>query len=104
AEDGIRVFHVTGVQTCALPIYGACAGLDGDVDDGALGQRAVVRLLVAAHGEAEDEAATLVLAQHGGGLPGGAGPELARALAVGRSEERRGGRAGGWRRRRSHRR
>src|SRR5690606_40213377 len=22
AEDGIRVFHVTGVQTCALPIYG----------------------------------------------------------------------------------
>src|SRR5690606_40667823 len=20
-EDGIRVFHVTGVQTCALPIY-----------------------------------------------------------------------------------
>src|SRR5690606_40780199 len=25
AEDGIRVFHVTGVQTCALPIY-ALAG------------------------------------------------------------------------------
>src|SRR5690606_40174972 len=23
AEDGIRVFHVTGVQTCALPILGA---------------------------------------------------------------------------------
>src|SRR5690606_39752955 len=22
AEDGIRYFHVTGVQTCALPIYG----------------------------------------------------------------------------------
>src|SRR5690606_39662904 len=22
AEDGIRVFHVTGVQTCALPISG----------------------------------------------------------------------------------
>src|SRR5690606_40612938 len=21
AEDGIRCFHVTGVQTCALPIY-----------------------------------------------------------------------------------
>src|SRR5690606_39819741 len=26
AEDGIRDFHVTGVQTCALPIYGL-AGL-----------------------------------------------------------------------------
>src|SRR5690606_40823670 len=24
AEDGIRDFHVTGVQTCALPIYGRC--------------------------------------------------------------------------------
>src|SRR5690606_40247337 len=25
AEDGIRGFHVTGVQTCALPIYGRIA-------------------------------------------------------------------------------
>src|SRR5690606_41096557 len=24
AEDGIRDFHVTGVQTCALPIYRGC--------------------------------------------------------------------------------
>src|SRR5690606_39856439 len=24
AEDGIRDFHVTGVQTCALPIFGDC--------------------------------------------------------------------------------
>src|SRR5436309_7806739 len=23
AEDGIRIFHVTGVQTCALPIWAA---------------------------------------------------------------------------------
>src|SRR5690606_40868309 len=32
AEDGIRDFHVTGVQTCALPIF----GVDGDasVDEG----------------------------------------------------------------------
>src|SRR5690606_8259360 len=27
AEDGIRAFHVTGVQTCALPIFGV--HLDG---------------------------------------------------------------------------
>src|SRR5690606_40600540 len=27
AEDGIRVFHVTGVQTCALPIFDLRAGL-----------------------------------------------------------------------------
>src|SRR5690606_40784235 len=24
AEDGIRYFHVTGVQTCALPIFALC--------------------------------------------------------------------------------
>src|SRR5690606_39589275 len=32
AEDGIRDFHVTGVQTCALPIFAAVAeagSLDG---------------------------------------------------------------------------
>src|SRR5690606_29960021 len=27
AEDGIRDFHVTGVQTCALPIYGSMENL-----------------------------------------------------------------------------
>src|SRR5690606_40122604 len=27
AEDGIRDFHVTGVQTCALPIYSAAITL-----------------------------------------------------------------------------
>src|SRR5690606_40772631 len=33
AEDGIRDFHVTGVQTCALPIYsGGSTG--GSVVDG----------------------------------------------------------------------
>src|SRR5690606_40554006 len=33
AEDGIRDFHVTGVQTCALPIYDGPAdtGIEGDV-------------------------------------------------------------------------
>src|SRR5690606_41028967 len=35
AEDGIRDFHVTGVQTCALPIcrvpdYGGCAAASCD--------------------------------------------------------------------------
>src|SRR5690606_5221337 len=27
AEDGIRDFHVTGVQTCALPIFAPCCWL-----------------------------------------------------------------------------
>src|SRR5438874_9079362 len=30
AEDGIRDLYVTGVQTCALPIYAA----DGDAEEG----------------------------------------------------------------------
>src|SRR5690606_39557014 len=30
-EDGIRDFHVTGVQTCALPIYGNGAYDQGDL-------------------------------------------------------------------------
>src|SRR5690606_22696853 len=29
AEDGIRDFHVTGVQTCALPIFGQCLAWGG---------------------------------------------------------------------------
>src|SRR5690606_40017228 len=43
AEDGIRDFHVTGVQTCALPIYalrkGHLAGyaVSGDILPGRIG-------------------------------------------------------------------
>src|SRR5690606_41188679 len=31
AEDGIRDFHVTGVQTCALPIYLPCVAMVADM-------------------------------------------------------------------------
>src|SRR5207302_8018581 len=34
AEDGIRYFHVTGVQTCALPISSVSAKKAGVDDDG----------------------------------------------------------------------
>src|SRR5690606_40991969 len=34
AEDGIRDFHVTGVQTCALPILIACSSREDPVRDG----------------------------------------------------------------------
>src|SRR5215475_249897 len=30
AEDGIRDFHVTGVQTCALPIFKKHGGIDAE--------------------------------------------------------------------------
>src|SRR5690606_39691457 len=32
AEDGIRDFHVTGVQTCALPIFFEAYGFEKDMD------------------------------------------------------------------------
>src|SRR5690606_41185961 len=43
AEDGIRYFHVTGVQTCALPISGGAGGSGGvgfDDDDGGIAENA----------------------------------------------------------------
>src|SRR5690606_40594259 len=40
AEDGIRAFHVTGVQTCALPIFFGIEALEayqaGDLDSAAI--------------------------------------------------------------------
>src|SRR5690606_40807328 len=35
-EDGIRDFHVTGVQTCALPIFHHPGELPGEVADAGL--------------------------------------------------------------------
>src|SRR6266581_6780376 len=46
AEDGIRDGRVTGVQTCALPIYRAVAETAVDNrDTGAAGPRAVWRIV-----------------------------------------------------------
>src|SRR5256885_11067364 len=42
AEDGIRDYKVTGVQTCALPIYGGGAQLGSDHQLDGLGQQVVV--------------------------------------------------------------
>src|SRR6266511_302991 len=46
AEDGIRDFHVTGVQTCALPIsgrwYDSCPGIFGRPDDPAAQESAEI--------------------------------------------------------------
>src|SRR5690606_4827069 len=38
-EDGIRDFHVTGVQTCALPIFHASFGVREDSQRGDLGSQ-----------------------------------------------------------------
>src|SRR5690606_40152894 len=88
AEDGIRDFHVTGVQTCALPISGA-GGLGGrpgrspvELVGGAVRRRGLGRDGGRRHRDGTPRSAR---ARRGGvasaGLP--------------RSEERRGGE--GWR-------
>src|SRR5690606_41160226 len=85
AEDGIRDFHVTGVQTCALPIWG-----DGDE---ALER---VAALGEAVGELEGDLAA-VGAQAGAlplahaAVPGVAAADADEGERAGRSEERRVG-------------
>src|SRR5207245_5438988 len=93
ADDGIRDATVTGVQTCALPIYPPRAG-ELAVDDGRmrqvadeLGDRPVDR------GQKLEE-----VAERGNGVVGGqeAREDVAAADCAGeRSEERRGGKGGG---------
>src|SRR5690606_27748187 len=60
AEDGIRDFHVTGVQTCALPISAfGLAGIDritstGDGDEVAYWNRYVAVTQMGGHGTSVD--------------------------------------------------
>src|SRR5690606_39464098 len=44
AEDGIRDFHVTGVQTCALPISGSVDGGGLELDFGGDGGPRTLRI------------------------------------------------------------
>src|SRR5690606_41085119 len=67
AEDGIRDFHVTGVQTCALPILRARL------------QRQLQRLVVHAKGEC-----------HVLSLVGGSRGLLARKVGAARSKQKQG--------------
>src|SRR5256885_9775618 len=79
AEDGIRDYKVTGVQTCALPIY---VGVD----------RHVVVDEVACHGASSPRIADHVLLEGHPDRPHHAADQLAaRGLRVDRSEERRVG-------------
>src|SRR5205823_10514151 len=92
AEDGIRDKLVTGVQTCALPIFPALVIEQVGVDRGV--ERGVVEL------EREVVASLLGAARPGGAdldpacVDAVAGRVL--AGAVGRSEERRVGKGGRW--------
>src|SRR5690606_40944492 len=83
AEDGIRDFHVTGVQTCALPISRVKRS---DADD--------AEFLAASYGLTPDEWQRLVLEDWLAVRPDGRWASLKCGLAVprqNRSEERRVG-------------
>src|SRR5205807_5030712 len=65
----IRGYKVTGVQTCALPIYTSCGAVKGAIDDAKLGNLtgllAKIRPAVAASGpgSSKDEAYATKVAQ-----------------------------------------
>src|SRR5436309_11903324 len=44
AEDGIRDFHVTGVQTCALPIYAGSVVCPGQYSENSFMVNSLARL------------------------------------------------------------
>src|SRR5439155_16937267 len=92
AEDGVRDGHVTGVQTCALPIFAAGGGIVATIADARIGSRNGAPAMRFANA-----------AQNGGG---GARPASETAIprdvpgssCQARSEERRVGKEGrtGW--------
>src|SRR5690606_40917841 len=98
-EDGIRAFHVTGVQTCALPI--------SDPPSRQAQERATQRAVRAGRGEGKGwlRSSARRLACRGyrravalyrpARKPAG---RALRAKLPARSEERRGGEGGRWRR------
>src|SRR5690606_40469011 len=85
AEDGIRDFHVTGVQTCALPIFAEAMGTDQMLRGAALvGHQVLV------------PSARVALGESGGSDGAVAAPDAGSVQftvtdANGRSEERRVG-------------
>src|SRR5690606_40169299 len=97
--DGIRDFHVTGVQTCALPISALREmGLSaGEVDIRSRGLEAVLRTLRDAQIDVVD-AARLVDSRNAAALITLAeGVDEWKAMTEERSEERRVGKGGGGR-------
>src|SRR5690606_40767759 len=78
AEDGIRDFHVTGVQTCALPIFMMALSMS------------VVAAMIGARGLGSIVIQALNTVQIGKGFEGGLAIVIM-AVILDRSEERRVG-------------
>src|SRR5207253_7866253 len=89
AEDGIRDGHVTGVQTCALPIWDAAGGELGGVDEEARGDALFEAVAAQVPDLVADEDEIARLFERDAAL---ARDDL--GLKLRRSEERRVGKAG----------
>src|SRR5690606_40389765 len=81
AEDGIRDFHVTGVQTCALPILGAsgaavCAAI-------AVGLEVTARLGMAGFDPVSRNSVFFEHGQHATSICGALGSAVAAAMLYG---------------------
>src|SRR5690606_40359007 len=87
AEDGIRDFHVTGVQTCALPIFRTSSDCSAAVDGCSW-----LAPLQGAPELARPPRATLVIRQ--GRHRGRRGGNPRKLIEIKRSEERRVGKEG----------
>src|SRR5690606_40776223 len=88
AEDGIRDFHVTGVQTCALPICQVQLQVGSLVNQGG-------KVLAAGSGALQVQARERLDNSNGGRLAGTGDVQLQAArLDNRRSEERRVGKEG----------
>src|SRR5690606_39937173 len=86
AEDGIRDFHVTGVKTCALPI---------SLGDESSSEKELIERFF----EGVERFTPQLVSWNGGGFDLPVLHYRALRHGVTRSEERRVGKEGGWRRR-----
>src|SRR5690606_39760000 len=91
AEDGIRDFHVTGVQTCALPISGGSGVAEGKHAGTGLDEKAVGMAVVAAFEFDDLGPAGKAPGQADGGHGGFCAREIGRASCRERVERLVGG-------------
>src|SRR5207302_2148886 len=94
AEDGIRDFHVTGVQTCALPISALSAGLPATTSVTS-SPAAIVRPSCAAASPLSGSTLSPQLSSSGAPARTGSSAGISVTVTLSaRSEERRVGKAG----------
>src|SRR5690606_39503439 len=91
AEDGIRDFHVTGVQTCALPIFGHGIQFETDEVYGPSGASQIARTIRTVQWPVANERVTHEPTRKGSGLIRGLEKAVRAKGEIGRAACREGG-------------